>query len=226
MSGFNIDNSVNTSAGKPLLEGFKIHDVEFKGADKEDFKNGEFKVIVCKFENEHGQFRHTIFEPRPEDYKRTASQYGENPSRVEIILDSFKQLTAAVNPTFYKETIESGKGIKANTWENLRDLFVTATKPGIGTKLQIKLDKNGKGEAQFPGFPLAIGKEANVYRTTTYIGEGLGFTPKEVKRINAYVQATPTNMKKQATNDGLGDLESMPPKSSSEDLDLEGVGDL
>jgi len=225
MAGFNIDNSVNTSTGKPLLEGFKIHDVELKNVEKGEFKNGEFKVIVCTFENEHGQFRHTIFEPKPEDYKRTTSQYGENPSRVEIILDTFKQLTAAVNPIFYKETIESGKGIKANTWENLRDLFVSACKPGLGTKIQIKLDKNSKGEGQFSGFPLAIGKEGGVYRTTTYIGEGLGFTPKEIKRIAAFVAATPTTMKKQPANDGLGDLDDVPVKTSSEGLALNDLAD-
>lgn len=223
MQGFSIDNSVNVSTGKPLLEGFKIHDVEFKGVEKEDYKGGEFKVIVCKFENEHGQFRHTIFEPKPEDYKRGTSQYGENPSVAETIQDFFKQLIAAVNPVLYKEITDGTKVMAVKSWDDMRNLFVTSTKDFIGAKGQIKLDKDKNGAACFTRFPLAINKEKVVYRTSTYVGTNLGFTDKELKRISTYVQATPTAMAKQPALE----LEGLDvPKSPSTGLVLNALGDL
>jgi len=224
MSGFNIDNSVNVSTSKPLLEGFKIHDVEFKGVEKAEYKNDEFKVIVVKFENEHGQFRDTIFEPKPDGYKRTPSQFGENPSQAEVIQDYFKQLVAAVNPVLYKEITDGTTVLTIKNWEDMRNLFVNSTKDFIGAKVQIKLDKDKNGLAKFPGFPLAINKEKVVYRTSTYVGTNLAFTPKELKRITSYVQATPTSMPRQASP-GLEDLNEVP-KTSAEKLNLSALGDL
>jgi len=223
MNGFSIDNSVNVSTSKPLLEGFKIHDVEFKGVEKADYKNGEFKVIVVKFENEHGQFRDTIFEPKPEGYKRTTSQFGENPSNAEVIQDYFKQLIAAVNPVLYKEITDGTKVLTIKSWEDMRNIFVDSTKDFVGAKIQIKLDKDKNGAAKFPGFPLAINKEKVVYRTSTYVGTNLGFTDKEMKRIANFVQATPTSMPRQP----VAELEGLDvPKSSPSNLKMDSLTDL
>lgn len=221
MSGFNVNSAVETSTSKPTLEGFKIHDVEFKGVEKGDYKEGQYKVIVVKFENEHGQFRGSIFEPKPEGYTRTQSMYGPNPSVVEVIEDYFKQLVTAVNPGFYDAINKGGATPIVKNWEDMRNLFISATKDFVGTKVQIKLEKDKKGIAQFSSFPLAISKEGVLYRKTTYIGQGLGFNDKEIKAMNSYVQASPTPMMKQPSLDM--DMDVINPKSSSAGLVM---GDL
>jgi len=220
---FNIDN--NVTANKPQLEGFKIHDVEFKGCEKADYKNGEYKVIVIKFENEYGFFRETIFEPKADDAKRTKSQYGDNPSRVEHITELFKMLVQAVNPELAKK-IADGQTLSIKSWENMRDFFVKATEKFIGTKTQIKLDKNGKGESSFPGFFLALNKEGSLYRKSTFIGDKLGFTAKELERHAKFVASKPTTMKKTPTiNLDLGD-DATDTVASSKELSLEDLNNL
>lgn len=224
MSGFNIDNSVNVSTSKPALEGFKIHNVEFKGVEKGEYKGGEMHVIVVKFDTELGQYRDTIFEPKPDDYKRTVSQYGENPSVAENIQDYFKQLIAAVNPVLYKEITDGTKVLVIKSWEDMRNIFVDSTKDFIGVNIQIKLDKDKNGLARFPGFPLSINKDKVVYRNSTYIGTNLAFTPKELKRISSYVQATPTSMARTASP-GLDDLDEVP-KTSASSLKIDALDNL
>lgn len=222
-----IDNSVQAS--KPQLEGFKIHNVEFKGVEKTDItspKDGTiYKVIVIKFENEFGTNRTTIFEPKDADYTRQPSQFGGlNPSRIDIILDLFKQLITAVNPVMAKEMAE-GKQLKLSgatygaIWDSLRVAFVENTKDYVGTKTQIKLEKNKKGEAQFPGFPMGIDREGVLYRSSTYIGNNIGWTPKETKAMTNYVQASATPMKKLPSID-LDLTASVPAKSSTDGLNL------
>lgn len=221
-----VDNSVPVS--KPQLEGYNIHSVEFKGVDKTDItspKDGTvYKVVVLKFENDKGTFRSTIFEPKDEDYTRRPSQFGgANPSRVEIILDCFKQLIAAVNPTLAAEIASGAKVFRFKNWEELRVAFVENTKDQIGAKTEIKLEKNKKGEAQFPAFPLTIDRDGVLKNTSTYIGNNLGWTAKELKAKNSYVMATPTPMARPSM--GL-DLDGGVPaaKSSSDDLDLSTKG--
>lgn len=222
---FVVDGNVEVT--KPPLAGFEIHNVVFKGAEKPDFngKDGTiYKTVVLKFENEVGTFSATIFEPKDEDYTRKPSQFGGlNPCRVDIILDEFKQIVEAVNPTYYKEHIE-GASPRFKNWEELRAGFVDITKPGIGVHTKIKLEKNKKGEAQFPAFPMTITRDGVLKRTSTYIGSNIAWTDKEVKAKNNYVAAAVTPMATRAT---LGmDLEStaIAPKSSSASLDLEPIG--
>lgn len=226
---FVVDNSVQAS--KNQLEGFKIHEVEFKGVDKTDItspKDGTvYKVIVIKFENEKGVHRSTIFEPKEEDYVRRPSQFGGvNPSRVDIILDCFKQLVAAVNPGLAKEIADGTKVLKFKNWDELRNAFVNATQDFIGAKTMLKLEKNKKGEAQVPGFPMSFSKEGELYRSSTYIGANIGWTPKELKAMNNYVQATVTPMRPSAPSLDLN--ASVPTKSSADDLNLapSGLDDL
>jgi hypothetical protein len=222
---FVVDGSVQVI--KPTLEGFMIHNVEFKGAEKPDFtgKDGTiYKTVTLKFENENGTFSATIFEPKDEDYTRKPSQFGGlNPCRVDIVLDQFKQIVEAVNPTYYKANIE-GAAPRFKNWEELRTAFVELTKPGIGTQTKIKLEKNKKGEAQFPGFPLTISRDGALVRTSTYIGNNIAWTAKEIKAKTNYVGASVTPM---ASRPSLGmDLDSsaIAPKSSSADLNLSPIG--
>lgn len=227
-----IDNSVK--ADKPALEGFKIHSVEFKGAEKKDFTSKEgvlYKVIVLKFENELGEHLATIFEPRDEDYTRKASQFGSlNPSRVEVILDLLKQLIVAVNPILTKE-LEDGKQLKFGgttynaVWESVRTSFVDTTKEYVGAKTQIKLEKNKKGDGQFPGFPMGISRENVLYRISTYIGNNIAWLPKETKAMSNYVGASATPMKKQSSMD-LDLTASVPVKSPSINLNLSDIDQI
>lgn len=217
---YTIDNK--TQVSKPLLEGFKIHNAEFKGVEKTDFKNGEYKVIVIKFENEYGTFRDTIFEPKAADGKRTQSQYGENPSNVELISEKFKMLVEAVNPELAKQIADGTKKFSVKTWDNMRDLFVKATEKSVGVKTQIKLDKNNKGEGCFPGFFLGLSKEGNLYRKSTFIGNNLGFTAKELERQSKYTGAKVTKMKPDNLNIDL----SADPEDSKDELNLTNIDDL
>jgi hypothetical protein len=219
-----VDNSVQAS--KPLLEGFKIHNVEFKGAEKTDLTGRDstiYKTVVIKFENENGIHRSTIFEPKEEDYTRKVGQYGPNPCRVDIILDYFKQLVAAVNPTLAKEIADGTTVLKFKNWDELRNAFVNATKDSIGTKVQLKLEKNKKGEAQVPGFPMGIDKEGVLYRSSTYVGANIGWTPKELKAMNNYTQASPTPMRPSLAV-GLDLNAPVAAKSSADDLNLPPAG--
>jgi hypothetical protein len=215
--GFNINNDVDASTSKPILEGFKIHNVEFKGVETPDYKEGTYKVIVLKFENELGQFRGSIFEPKAGGDTRTQSMYGVNPSAYEIIEDYFRQLVNAVNPAFYEAIANGGKAPVINGWDDMRKLFVSATTPGIGTKTQIKLMKGKNGQPEFPPFHMQISKDGALQRKSLFIGNNLGFTDKEMKAINTYVAASPTAMKRQPALDmDVTDV----PKSSSAGLTL------
>lgn len=221
---FVVDGNVEVT--KPPLAGFEIHNVVFKGADKPDFngKDGKtYKTVVLKFENEVGTFSATIFEPSDEDYTRKPSQFGGlNPCRVDIILDEFKQIIEAVNPTYYKANIE-GASPRFKNWEELRTAFVELTKPGIGVQTKIKLEKNKKGEAVFPAFPLTITRDGILKRTSTYIGNNIAWTDKEVKTKNNYVTAAVTPIAPRASLGLDLDSSTIAPKSSSASLNLDTV---
>lgn len=200
---FTIDNSVNSqSASKNLLPGNTIHTVTFVGAEAADLKDGQFKTIQLKFENEQGEFVDTIFEPGSDDYTRKANSFGgENPSGVEELLAKVRHAIAAVNPELDKK-IESGeKPLTAPSWDGLRKLVVAALDKGVGKTTQIKLINDTKGRARFPGYVLGISKNNNLYMRTNYIGDNLQFTPKEIERINNQANAKITNMSAQ-TADG------------------------
>lgn len=227
-NAFVVDNSV--TAVKPPLEGFAIHTVTFKGAEKPDFngKDGTvYKTVVLKFENEQGAFNSTIFGPNEEkgDYTRKPSQFGGlNPSRVDIIIDEFKQLIAAVNPVLYAAIQDGTTVLSFKSWEELRTAFVESTKDFVGAVTKVKLEKNKKGEAVFPAFPMTITKDGILKTTSTYIGNNIAWTDKELKAKANYVQAAVTPMTPRPT---LGlDLDSgtIAPKSSAAGLNLSPTG--
>ena len=81
MTGFSFGDNLGSSqsAGKGL-EGNAIHDVKFDGAEIHEFPNKKdesspYQVLRLKFSSDEGAFEHTIFEPRPEDFKRTESKF-------------------------------------------------------------------------------------------------------------------------------------------------------
>ena len=195
---FNINQ--NTQSGSTTanrLEGNKIHTVIFEGAEAVTIGNETpYDIIKLTFKNEDGIFEDSIFPPKmPEGANRAKNNYGgENPSQVEELSAKLRHYIAALNPDLDKK-IESGeKALKANTWNELRALFVKSVEKGKGKEVQLKLLKNTKGLAVTPSFVLSISKTGNVYMNTNFIGEKLTFTEKELKKMQEVAKAKPTNI--------------------------------
>lgn len=204
---FNIGTTdiASQSTGATRLKGGLIHDVTFEGAEANTIEkkdgSASFDVLQLKFKNEDGTFEHTIFEPRDEDAVRQQNTYGsENPSNVENLIFTVKHLFAAIAPDVAKKIEEKGLAVEGWNGKNgLREFVAANTKKAIGTATQIKLMKDKNGNAQFPGFPLGMSKEGNVYPRTNFIGKNLEFTPKEIERMNKIQSATASSMPAGAT---------------------------
>ena len=68
------------------------------------------------------------------------------------------------------------------------------TKEFIGKETKIKLIKNNKGNAEFPGFFASYSREGKLYMNTNFIGDKIFFTTKELNRIKAQETAKPTEI--------------------------------
>lgn len=200
------------SSSKPLLEGNKIHTVKFLGCERRTIQgkkdpNATYDVLEIKFENEKGTFTHTIWALTDESkYKDSISPNGiKNPSEATTVKYLFFHLLKAINPELSAK-IESGEkklpfkpGTPAEIWEQLCQVFIKATESSKGKETQIKLLMNKKGDAIFPYF-LNYSKEGEIYMSTNFIGENLGFTAKEKTYISKMQSAAPT---KPSASDGL-----------------------
>ena len=197
---FNIGTTdiASNSTGVSRLAANAIHDVKFDGCEAVtiDKKDGtaSFDVLRVKFKNDDGVFEHVIFEPKAGDEVRQKNQFdSENPSNVENLLFTLKHLLAAVAPTVAKQIEDKGLAVEGwNGDKGLRNFMVKNTTKAIGTDTQIKLLSNKDNNAVFPGFPLGMSKEGNVYPRTNFIGKDLKFTAKEIERMNSVASATPS----------------------------------
>lgn len=200
------------SNGSTRLAANEIHDVIFDGveADTIEKKDGSatFDVLRVKFKNENGTFEHVIFEPKAGDDIRQKNSFdSENPSNVEILIFTVKHLLAAVAPTVAKQIEEKGLNIEGwNGKGGLREFMVNNTKKAIGTATQIKLVANKDNNAVFPGFPLGMSRDGNVFPRTNFIGKELKFTAKEIERMNNVSSATVTNMASSLVAAGNDDI--------------------
>lgn len=195
---FNETAGISQNSAKNKLEGNKIHEVTFDGCEKVDFKDGQFKVLRITFSNNEGEFVHTIFQPdESRDMQDTQGAFGPQPANYKSMMLLLKHLIDAVNPELGKAIDSGKKSINTTSWDSLRDLMVKATETGKGTKTKIKLFKNKKGEAVFPGFLAAYSRTGQLYMTTNCIGNNIFFTAKELKRIQTAETAKPTTI----TND-------------------------
>lgn len=196
------------------LEGNKIHEVTFTGCEARDFngKDGSAKhVLEISFENEHGTFSHTIWEPTAEDFKDRTDPY-LTPAVSKQIVVLLKMLVDAVNPEISKSFTA-----KCASWDELRKLAVDATKPGIGTKTKIKLLKKQDGTPIFPRYFLKYNKDNEMYVATYFIGKNLKFTKKEEEAIEKEAVAKPTA----APSNMFGDVAAPEPAQNSfSDLDF------
>lgn len=199
---FNIGTTeiASNSTGVARLAANTIHNVTFEGVEAAtiDKKDGSasFDVIRIKFKNDDGVFEHVLFEPKAGDEIRAKNQYdSENPSNVENLIFTIKHLLAAIAPTVAKQIEEKGLSVEGwNGDKGLRQFLVKNTAKANGTETQIKLLATKEGNPIFPGFPLGMSKEGNVYPRTNFIGKNLKFTAKEIERMNAVATATSTNM--------------------------------
>ena len=77
---FNVTAGASQSTSLPLLKGNEIHEVVFQEAVMEDIQGVKdatkvFKVVNIIFKNEDGMFKHTVWEPRDEDFERRKTEF-------------------------------------------------------------------------------------------------------------------------------------------------------
>lgn len=160
----------------------------------------------------HGNFVHNFFEPTSD--KRTASQFGENPSQSEHFMVALRQIFDALDPKI-GEAIDNNNVVvssqkidinKIDSFERLVKLAVALTKPYIGTELEIKLVPQSNGFNSIPGFPAKINRAGALGIATRFIGHNLTLSQNEQKRIEQSQNSRPTNMaSSDSTLDGVAD---------------------
>ncbi len=224
---FNITAGASQSTSLPLLPGNEIHEVVFSEAVSEDIQgvadpSKVFKVVNIIFKNDKGMFKHTVWEPRDEDFDRRKTEFTgkdgkistiENPSNVESMMLLFKHIIDVVNPTISKQIDSGEKNLGAKDWDGMRKLVCDIMNVGKGTSTKIKLLTNKKGEACFPGFFSTL-KDGNPSIKNNFVGDRLGFTPYEASRIKNEATSKPTK-----TND----LNKFSISDASDDLDFDSV---
>jgi hypothetical protein len=208
MSFFSFDATAGASqsSAKPRLAGNDIYSVAFDGCEIKDIQGVKdptqlYKVIILKFSNEDGAYEHTVFEPKEDEYKRTEREFTNKngniekipqPSGVESLMLFFKHSIDSINPSIAKK-IDSGEAsLKAKNWDELRQVVSQILNLGKGATTKIKLLKNNKGEATFPGFFAAVNRDGKAYIRNNFIGERIAFTPYEADRIKNEANAKPT----------------------------------
>ena len=204
---FNITAGASQSTFKPQLPGNEIHEVTFDGASTEDIQGKKdptqvYKVLKLRFSNEKGQFEHTIFEPRPEDFERGENKTTRNgevstfptPSNVESMMLLLKHVIDAVLPSVGKKIDEGEVTLGGKNWEQLRTNVVTVLEKGKGATTKIKLLSDNKGNPRFPGFFTGLNQEGKAYIRNNFVGNTIGFTSYEKTRIDNAANAKPTDM--------------------------------
>lgn len=213
---FTVDNNTAVSSNVNRLEGDKIHDVKFVGAEATTVgSETTFDVIKLVFENEDGSHEHTIFEPKGKDIAvRQENNFGgQNPSQVEELQAVIRHFIAALNPDLNAKIEKGEKTLSAKTWNELRKVVVDAVNKGKGKEVQLKLEKDAKGYARVPGFVTSISKNGSLYMRTSFIGDKLTFSVKELEKMKKRANSAPTDMSSVASkatgesNDDLNDID-------------------
>lgn len=196
---FSFSEAVNSQNGqRAQLVGDMIHDVTFDGCEARDFESTQnpgqkFRVLEIKFSNQDGQFTHTVWEPKAEDFEDRQGAFGAQPSNVASMVYLFKHLLDAVNP---EAATKINKGelkmeVTPNNWDSVRKFMVEQTEAGKGTETKIKLVKKNNGDSMFPYF-LNYNRDGKLYMSTNFIGKNIFFTTKELQRISRAQAAKPT----------------------------------
>jgi hypothetical protein len=227
---FNITAGASQSTFKPQLPGNEIYEVTFDGASIEDIQGKKdpsqvYKVLKLRFSNEKGQFEHTIFEPRPEDFNRGENKTTRNgevstfptPSNVESMMLLLKHVIDSVLPEVGKKIDNGEVTLGGKDWDQLRNNVVKVLEKGKGVSTKIKLLSDLKGNPRFPGFFTGLNQEGKAYIRTNFVGNTIGFNSYEKTRIDNAVNAKPTSMD--------NSLELPAEEAEGLDLDFE-VGNL
>ena len=236
---FNTTAGASQSTTRPRLAGNEIYTVKFDGCEIQDIKGVKepdktYKVLKLKFSNSEGTYEHTIFEPRQEDFTRGENEYTTKegkkekipqPSGVENIMLLFKHAIDSINPTIAKQIDEGSKNLGAANWDALRELVAKILNAGKGATIQIKLLKNSKGEAIFPGYfsgltkPDPVSGVSKAYIRNNFIGEKLAFSTYESQRIANESNAKPARVNSFAGGSEMGMVSAN--QSNSNDLDFD-----
>ena len=223
---FNVTAGASQSTSLPLLKGNEIHEVVFQEAVMEDIQGVKdatkvFKVVNIIFKNEDGMFKHTVWEPRDEDFERRKTEFTgkdgkvtelSNPSNVESMMLLFKHIIDVVNPAIAKQIDSGEKNLGAKDWDGIRNLVCKIMNDGKGTPTKIKLITNKNGEAIFPGFFASLTKEGKPYIKNNFVGSKIGFNPKEALKIKNEQTSKPTKSE---------DLSKFSQAEASDDLDFD-----
>lgn len=230
MNNFSFDATAGASqsTNKPKLKGNEIHTVKFDECEIQDIKGVKdpsalYKVIKFKYSNEDGNHEHTVFEPRPDDFKRTESEYTDKktgkinkipqPSNVETMMLFFKHNIDAFVPAIAEKIDNNTASLNAANWDDLRKLVLKIMEQGKGTESKIKLMNNKDGEGRLPGFFAGISREGKVYMRNNFIGNKIAFTPYEITKVSNAAKA------KVSPPPAMGDDLNLP-ESSDDNLDL------
>lgn len=234
MSTFSFDETAGSSqsTAKPKLAGNEIHTVKLEACEIQDIQGVKdptqlYRVLKFKFSNEDGYYEHTVFEPRPDDFKRTETEFTNKngnkekipqPSNVESMMLLFKHIIDSFVPEVSKKIDNKEVSLNAPNWETLRALIVKICSNAKERTSKIKLMKNSKtGDGQFPGFFTGLTREGKAYIRNNFIGEKIAFSAYELTRIQNEANAKPTNMGSAAAGFNLSD----PKFGSDSDLDLD-----
>jgi hypothetical protein len=205
------------SSVKNKLEGNKIHSVKFDGCVVRESAPGaekSYSVIDVKFSNDEGEFVHSIWKPKEEDYKPRNAFGIENPPAIWNTIYFLSHLIDAVNPKLATAIKNKEKSIDIDwkNWDQIKAIYTKTTDSVKGAQTQIKLIKNKKGEAIIPYF-LGQRKDGDLYMKCNFLGDKLGFSSKELEAIEKS-KAAPT-----AVNDSTPFV-SGPSESKLDDLDF------
>lgn len=217
MSQFSFDATAGASqsTSKPRLAGNEVYAVKFDECEVQDIQGVKdpsmvYKVLKLKFSNDDGSFEHTIFEPKENDFVDGETEFTnkngnvekiKQPSNVKSMMLLFKHAIDAINPKVAKEIDGNTKNLVAKDWASLRKLVADILNEQKGVSTNIKLVKNNKGEATFPGFFTAYNRDGKAYIRNNFIGAKLAFTPYEETRIKNGATAKPTNTDNLAIKD-------------------------
>jgi len=197
------------STAKSRLKGNEIHEVQLDGCEIQDIVGVKdptqtYKVLKIKFSNEDGNFEHTVFEPKPDDFKRGESSFTNKngnvekipqPSNVESMMLLFKHIIDGFVPEIAGQIDRKEKELTAPNWDKLRALVSVILEKGKGRTNKIKLVKDKDGNGKFPGFFAGVSREGNTYVRNNFVGQKVLFSPYEISKINGEASATPTAAK-------------------------------
>jgi hypothetical protein len=216
MSNFVFGNAdTYKSSAKPRLKGGEIHKVIFRGVKYEEIESKndrtrgqKFNVMQITFDNEHGQFVHTEFDPGDSGNERGAIDWNGTkiiqPSKVEVIQLLIGQIMSVLNPDGLMKL--ANRPILG--FEKLVNAISKLLKDNEGEEVELKLLINKDGSARLPMFA-SINRSGELYTSSNFISNKPGtlyFTDKEKSTITRFSNATPTDVevvKKVINNDDL-----------------------